>query len=75
MIKITFPDGAVREYAPGTSALEIAKSISEGLARKIIAANVNGQVWDATRLRARAVTARPTCLGSGRGAKHRPSSG
>jgi threonyl-tRNA synthetase len=49
MIKITFPDGAVREYAPGTSALEIAKSISEGLARKIIAANVNGQVWDATR--------------------------
>jgi threonyl-tRNA synthetase len=49
MIKITFPDGAVREYAPGTSALDIAKSISEGLARKIIAANVNGQVWDATR--------------------------
>jgi len=49
MIKITLPDGAVREYAAGTSALDIAKSISEGLARKVLAANVNGQVWDATR--------------------------
>ena len=48
-MKITFPDGAVREYAAGSSALEIAKSISEGLARKILAASVNGQVWDATR--------------------------
>ncbi len=49
MINISFPDGAVREYQEGTSALEIAKSISEGLARKVIAANVNGEVWDATR--------------------------
>lgn len=49
MIKITFPDGAVREYAPGITALDIAKSISEGLARKVLAATVNGQVWDATR--------------------------
>src|SRR5215471_18784852 len=49
MIKITFPDGAVREYQPGISALEIARSISEGLARKVLAASVNGQVWDATR--------------------------
>jgi len=49
MIKITFPDGAVREYGEGITALEIAKSISEGLARKILAANVNGQVQDATR--------------------------
>ncbi|HEY2648141.1 MAG TPA: threonine--tRNA ligase [Puia sp.] len=49
MIKITLPDGAVREYPAGTSSLEIAKSISEGLARKIIAANVNGEIWDATR--------------------------
>ena len=49
MIKITLPDGAVREYPEGISSLEIAKSISEGLARKVIAANVNGQVWDATR--------------------------
>jgi threonyl-tRNA synthetase len=49
MIKITLPDGAVREYPEGTNSLEIAKSISEGLARKVIAANVNGEVWDATR--------------------------
>ncbi|HTQ63368.1 MAG TPA: threonine--tRNA ligase [Puia sp.] len=49
MIKITFPDGAVREYQEGTTALDIAKSISEGLAKKVIAASVNGQVWDATR--------------------------
>ncbi|HEX6171550.1 MAG TPA: threonine--tRNA ligase [Chitinophagaceae bacterium] len=49
MINITFPDGAVRQYAEGTTALDIAKSISEGLARKVIAAGVNGQVWDASR--------------------------
>jgi threonyl-tRNA synthetase len=49
MIKITFPDGAVREYESGVTALDIARSISEGLAKKVLAANVNGQVWDATR--------------------------
>lgn len=49
MIHITFPDGAVRTYEPGTSALDIAKSISEGLARKVLAAEVDGEVWDATR--------------------------
>jgi len=49
MIKITFPDGAIREYAKGSTALDIARSISEGLARKVLAANVNGLVWDATR--------------------------
>ncbi len=49
MIKITLADGAVKEYPKGTTALEIARSISEGLARKVLAANVNGEVWDATR--------------------------
>jgi threonyl-tRNA synthetase len=49
MIKITFPDGNIREYNEGITGLEIAKSISEGLARKVLAASVNGQVWDATR--------------------------
>ena len=49
MMNITFPDGAVRQYEKGSSALDIAKSISEGLARKVIAAGVNGQVWDAAR--------------------------
>jgi threonyl-tRNA synthetase len=49
MINITFPDGAVRQYAPGSSAMDIAKSISEGLARKVLAAEVDGEVWDASR--------------------------
>jgi len=49
MINITFPDGAVRQYEKGISAFDIAKSISEGLARKVLAANVNGKVWDAAR--------------------------
>ncbi len=49
MIKITLPDGAIREYEQGISAMDVAKSISEGLARKILAADVNGEVWDASR--------------------------
>ncbi len=49
MINITFPDGAIRQYENGSSAMDIAKSISEGLARKVLAALVNGQVWDAAR--------------------------
>jgi threonyl-tRNA synthetase len=49
MINISLPDGAVRQYESGVSALDVAKSISEGLARKVLAAIVNGQVWDASR--------------------------
>jgi threonyl-tRNA synthetase len=49
MMKITLPDGSVREYAAGTTALQIALSISEGLARNVLAAKVNGDVWDANR--------------------------
>jgi threonyl-tRNA synthetase len=49
MIKITFPDLKVREFPSGTSAMEIAKSISEGLARNVLAAKINGVVWDASR--------------------------
>jgi threonyl-tRNA synthetase len=49
MIHITLPDGAVREYEAGVSALDVAKSISEGLARKVLAAEVNGEVIDAFR--------------------------
>ena len=49
MINITFPDGAVRQYEQGSSPLDIAKQISEGLARKVLAAEVNNEVWDATR--------------------------
>ncbi|SKA19147.1 threonine--tRNA ligase [Sediminibacterium ginsengisoli] len=49
MINLSFPDGAVRQYESGVTALDVAKSISEGLARKVLAASINGQVWDATR--------------------------
>ncbi|REG94536.1 threonine--tRNA ligase [Algoriphagus antarcticus] len=49
LINITLPDGTVKEYDKGTTGLQIAASISEGLARNVLAAKVNGQVWDATR--------------------------
>ncbi len=49
MINITFPDGNVRQYAAGTTALDVAKSISEGLARVVLAASVNGEVRDLAR--------------------------
>ena len=49
MINITLPDGAVRQYEAGVTAMDIAKSISEGLARKVLAAKVNGQVTDMSR--------------------------
>ncbi|HNE93886.1 MAG TPA: threonine--tRNA ligase [Chitinophagaceae bacterium] len=49
MINISFPDGAVRQYEAGVSAMDIAKSISEGLAKKVLVAGVNNEVWDASR--------------------------
>jgi threonyl-tRNA synthetase len=49
MINITFPDGAVRQYEAGSSAMDIAKAISHGLAKKVLAAKVNGETWDAAR--------------------------
>lgn len=49
MINITFPDGNIRQYAAGTTALDVAKSISEGLARVVLAAKVNGEVRDLMR--------------------------
>ena len=49
MVQIQFPDGAVRSYEKGITALGIAKSISEGLAKKVLAASVIGEVYDATR--------------------------
>ena len=48
-MKITFPDKNVREYPDGTTAMEIAKSISEGLSRNVLAAKINGQVSDLSR--------------------------
>jgi threonyl-tRNA synthetase len=49
MIKITLPDGAIREYESGVTALDVAQSISSGLAKTVLAAEINGQVADLTR--------------------------
>ncbi|MFV0397673.1 MAG: threonine--tRNA ligase [Bacteroidales bacterium] len=49
MIKITFPDGTVREYEKGISPLQIAESISSRFAQDVLAANVNDNAWDVTR--------------------------
>ncbi len=49
MIKITFPDQSVREFESGVTGIDIAKSISNSLARDVVAVSVNGEVWDATR--------------------------
>jgi threonyl-tRNA synthetase len=49
MINITLPDNTVQQHESGITAMEIAKKISEGLARNIISAEVNGEIWDATR--------------------------
>ena len=49
MIKVTFPDGGVREYAKGTTAMEIAASISPRLAQEALSATVNGEIVDLKR--------------------------
>ena len=49
MIKITFPDNSVKEFAAGTTPLQIAESISQRLAQDVLAAKVNEQEWDLTR--------------------------
>ncbi|TYL10886.1 Threonine--tRNA ligase 2 [Moorella thermoacetica] len=48
-MRITLPDGTVKEYAPGTTALQVARDISPRLAREALAARINGEVWDLTR--------------------------
>ena len=49
MINITLPDNSVKQHNRGVTALDIAKSISEGLARNVLSAKVNGEVYDANR--------------------------
>ena len=49
MINIKFPDGSVKQFESGVTPLDIAKSISEGLARMILAASFNGEEWDISR--------------------------
>lgn len=48
-INITLPDGSVRQYEVGSSAMDVALSISEGLARNVLSADVDGETWDANR--------------------------
>jgi threonyl-tRNA synthetase len=49
MINITLPDNSVRQYPEGVTGVDIAKSISEGLARNVLSIQVNDEIWDATR--------------------------
>ncbi|MEQ9425090.1 MAG: threonine--tRNA ligase [Cyclobacteriaceae bacterium] len=49
MIKITLPDGSVKEHPKGSTAMDVALGISEGLARNVLAAKVNGEIVDASR--------------------------
>ncbi len=49
MIKITFPDGSIREYNEGITGLQIAESISSRLAQDVLACGVNGETWDLSR--------------------------
>lgn len=49
MIRITLPDGTVREYNEGVTGYDVAMSISEGLARNVLAAKVDNEIWDASR--------------------------
>ncbi len=49
MIKITFPDNSTREYQEGVTGMDIAKSISNSLAKEVLAVSVNEEIWDVTR--------------------------
>jgi len=49
MINITLPDGTVKQYEKGATSMDVAMSISEGLARNVLSAKVNGEIWDANR--------------------------
>ena len=49
MVKIKFPDESVKEFEPGVTGLDIAKSISPKLAKEVLSISVNGEIWDLTR--------------------------
>ena len=50
MIKITFPDGATKDYEVGVSVLDIAKSISDGLARNVLSAKFNDHIVETSTI-------------------------
>ena len=49
VVKITLPDGSSRDYPLGVKGIEVAQSISEGLARNALSIEVNGEIWDLSR--------------------------
>ena len=49
MLEVTLPDGAKKEFEDGASAYDVAESISKSLAKKALAAKVNGELWDLNR--------------------------
>ncbi len=49
VIKITLPDGSVREFPQAVTGMQVAQSISEGLARNALSIEVNGEIWDLNR--------------------------
>ena len=49
MVKITFPDNSVKEFADNSTPLDIVKALSNSLAKEVLSATFNGQPWDATR--------------------------
>ncbi|MCK4664848.1 MAG: threonine--tRNA ligase [Bacteroidales bacterium] len=49
MINITFPDNSIRKYSKGITGIEIAKNISNRLAKEVLSISVNGEIWDLTR--------------------------
>lgn len=49
MINITLPDGTIKQFEKSVNSIDVALSISEGLARNVLAAEVNGEIWDASR--------------------------
>lgn len=49
MFELKFPDGAIRQYENGTNPLAIAEGISKSLAKRVVAAKIDGQLWDLTR--------------------------
>ncbi len=49
MIRITLPDGTIKEFEKGVTSYDVALSISEGLARNVLAAKVDDEIWDASR--------------------------
>lgn len=50
MINITLPDGSVKQYNEGVTSLDVAKSISEGLARNVLSATIDGEIVDLNRV-------------------------